>query len=90
MKEKVELVSKSYEAIWEDFPRKVFVSDSSNILRMAYSPEKKTMFVEFNSGAAYVLENIAPIMFGNLVACDSVGTAYHRLVNVQKKIAKRV
>jgi hypothetical protein len=53
--------------------RHLRVDDSSNVLSVAYDPDKQTLDVEFAAGSAYRYRNVQPHQFGELAGSPSVG-----------------
>lgn len=56
------------------FTRKVVISDSSNVEKVAYDLGNRALLVEFKKGGVYRYDGITPKTFGELVSADSVGS----------------
>lgn len=62
------------------FTRVVRVTDSSNIVALAYDPTNDVMRVAFENGVTYEYQNVRADQFGLIVSADSVGTAFNRVI----------
>jgi len=68
------------------FARQVMVLDSANISGIDYDVSTRKMIVHFISGGVYLYHGIAPSTFGTIVASESVGMAFHKLVKRDREI----
>lgn len=62
------------------YTRRVEVTDSSNIMRIWYDRDEFVMTVQFANLAEYRYRNVVPADFGEIVAANSVGSAFNGLL----------
>lgn len=61
------------------FPRLTPV-DSSNLLGAGYDRPSRTLFVAFKGGALYAYRDVPRSVFEGLLAAESKGQYFHRIV----------
>jgi hypothetical protein len=67
---------------------------SSNIKAVGYSPDSKTLTVQFHSGAVHAYEGVDPVHHENMLKCadngESVGSYFHRQIRMGGYKASKV
>lgn len=52
--------------------------DSSNLQRVGYDPEDRTLAIEFKNGDTYNYEEVPEFVYEELMRSSSLGTYFHQ------------
>jgi len=60
--------------------------ESSSLTRLKYDRSALELLVEFKGGATYLYRSVSLETFTNLMASDSIGSAFHKLIKTQPQL----
>lgn len=63
-----------------NYTRIVQVTDSLNVVTVAYNPEDMKMMVQFRNGSSYEYQRVSADEFAKVVSAKSVGKAFNQYI----------